>query len=91
MTPLLNFYVNNQGRKYTPLYYGEEYVYLRGDNYGNVSHVVCKITDGQLNINKPIKKFNQGNTAERWVKDHEEGIPVGFVSSEVKRKMEGLR
>lgn len=88
---MLDFYVDNQGWKWTPRYFSKEFVYARGEYYNNISHKVFRIVDGHPDINNPHKSFLQGNSAEFFVieqaKESQIDRPVNFVSQRVKDEL----
>ena len=84
---LLDFYQSRNGTRFTPQYVGQDYVYLKGERYNHVSHIVCRLESGHPNVDQPAERFSQGNAAQFFVNDKEEGIPAKFVSSETRKRL----
>lgn len=88
---ILDFYIDPSGRKWTPDSFTESHVYMRSDFYGHLSFAVFKINNGEVNFPRPVKTFPNGSQAISWIRDHGEGLPKLFISSEVKRRLAEAR
>ena len=89
---LLDFYVSANGTKYTPDSIGDEYVYLRGNRVNHISHIICKVVDGQIDVETPHLSFINGADADYYIFKKDGKRPEKFFSSEVRRRLaEGKR
>lgn len=89
MKQLLDFYVIEEtGEKLVPQTSTDQHVYLRGNRAGNIRHIVCKRdAEGQPNIKQPVRIYNNGWSADEFLREQSEGISEKFVPSETRRRI----
>lgn len=80
---IMDFYIDDRGRKFEPQDVGETMVFLRSDHHGHIKNMVVPIVNGELDFRNG-KTFPEKTQALSYIYHEEQRFPAKFVPSYVK-------